>query len=288
MSLFRKMIDEALAANLTQNQLRCFLVLLNQTMGYGKTSDNLTDNRFVELSGIRKDRMNKALTDLICDNELFTCEESSEFQYKYSIHPKFLNESETPFFTPHIPKNGINFQKTETVSETQSYTEYNPLHHSTLQQPTSAVPEQANDSTALDNECSRGGELVYPDSLNLVEKEFAEKLMQGIDKKTAQDVLDVLDLKIKNNEVKKSKTGLLVALLKAAKNNCLDNTELQKQREAQQQKQQTVKKQTDPAYQLQQKQQEHRLYLQSLVNYKQFPSIAAAEQIHGKIEDIRL
>ena len=42
MSLARDLIDAALQADLSQNELRVFLVLFRQTLCYGKTHDPLT------------------------------------------------------------------------------------------------------------------------------------------------------------------------------------------------------------------------------------------------------
>lgn len=65
MTLARDLIDAALAADLTQNELRVFLALFRQTICYGKIRDPLTVNRIAHISQIRKDRLPPALAKIL-------------------------------------------------------------------------------------------------------------------------------------------------------------------------------------------------------------------------------
>ena len=71
MSLARDLIDAALAADLTQNELRVFLALFRQTLCYGKTADPLNMKRLATLTAIRKDRL--APGDCRRDRQRFVC-----------------------------------------------------------------------------------------------------------------------------------------------------------------------------------------------------------------------
>ena len=66
MSLARAWISAALNANLTQNELKAFLVIFQQTLGYGKASDALTFKRIASLARVRIDRLTPALRALAC------------------------------------------------------------------------------------------------------------------------------------------------------------------------------------------------------------------------------
>lgn len=118
MSLFRLLNDASLEAKLTQNEARVYTALMNQTLGYGKSHDNLTDNRLAELTGLRLDRLQTAIVGVV-DKGLFEVEPSRRYQYHYKIAEKFL-EKKPVFFTPHLPKNRAPVSLAETNSELQS------------------------------------------------------------------------------------------------------------------------------------------------------------------------
>ena len=56
MGLFRDLNQAAIEANVGKNGYKVFLALLEQTLGYGKSTDRLTDNRLAYLSKVRIDR----------------------------------------------------------------------------------------------------------------------------------------------------------------------------------------------------------------------------------------
>lgn len=124
MSLFRDLIKSALDCDLSKNEYKAFLGLLHQTLGYGKASDNLTDNRLSSITGVRKDRLRKAVDGVVACG-LFDVKEHARFDYCYTFGLSFLNAHTGAFFTPSLPKNGRNFRKTETFSENRVHTNTN-------------------------------------------------------------------------------------------------------------------------------------------------------------------
>jgi phage replication O-like protein O len=114
MSLFRTLTEAALAADLNKNESKVFLALLNQTLGYGKSFDHLTDSRLAQLTSVRLDRFHTAVEGVV-EKGLFNVEASNYYNYRYQIAEKFLDKHPV-FFTPHLPKKGIDFRKSETIS----------------------------------------------------------------------------------------------------------------------------------------------------------------------------
>jgi phage replication O-like protein O len=102
MSLYRDLCDASIEADLTKNENKVFIMLLKQTLGYGKSQDNLTDNRLVGLTGLRLDRLRTAINGVV-KKGLFEIEPSRHYQYHYQIAQKFLDKH-TTFFTPSSEK----------------------------------------------------------------------------------------------------------------------------------------------------------------------------------------
>jgi phage replication O-like protein O len=114
MSLFRTLTEAALAANLNQNESKVFIALVNQTIGYGKAFDHLTDKRLAQLTNVRLDRLYVAIEGVV-EKDLFDVEESNYYDYRYQISEKFLDKHPI-FYTPHLPKKEIDFRQSETIS----------------------------------------------------------------------------------------------------------------------------------------------------------------------------
>ena len=89
MSLARDLIDAALAADLTQDELRVFLALFRQTLCYGKTADPLNMKRLATLTAIRKDRLAPAIAG-VTDKGLFAAQPHPAFEFEYRIPADFL------------------------------------------------------------------------------------------------------------------------------------------------------------------------------------------------------
>jgi len=295
MSLFRNIVEKALAADLTKNEYKALLLLLSKTLGYGKAEDKLTDKRIAFLSGMRIDR-SRAAVEGVLKAGLFQRERSAEYQNNYRISDELIQAENGIFFTPSLPKNGSKSEKKKADSEKKRHTALDPLNNnSPQQQQTEATPPAPIDEPAPVVESRRRDndeghqDLNYPTSLNSAELKFAQNLLKNCQKAQAQDLLDLLELAIQQGKVKRSKTGYLNALLNAQKGGTLNDTELQAQRQQQQQSQQAKQQQADPNHKLRIKQHEHKIYLHDLVHrYKQYPTIEDAAKIHGKPEDIRL
>jgi hypothetical protein len=68
----------------------------------------------VKLTSVRLDRFYTAVEGVV-EKGLFEVEASNYYHYRYQIAEKFLEKHPT-FFTPHLPKKGIDFRKSETIS----------------------------------------------------------------------------------------------------------------------------------------------------------------------------
>ena len=143
-SLFRELSCAAKKANLGKNSFKIFNTLVEQTLGYAKGIDNLSDRRLAYLSNVRIDRFRPALK-VILELGLFEQIPAKRYQYHYRIGKTFLEKhGDKPFYTPAIskpawqdlgfdtpdvPKNGTDFHKTEAISEKERHTSLD-LNHS--------------------------------------------------------------------------------------------------------------------------------------------------------------
>jgi phage replication O-like protein O len=131
MSLFRSLNEASLNANLNKNEAKVFSALMNQTIGYGKTFDHLTDKRLAQLTKIRLDRLYVAIEGVV-EKDLFEVEESTYYDYRYQIAEKFI-EKHPVFFTPHLPKKRMDFRSSETISYFQNDApKIGHIHNNTL------------------------------------------------------------------------------------------------------------------------------------------------------------
>jgi hypothetical protein len=100
-SLSRDLNETARACCSTKNELLVAMTLSNQTLGYGKISDPLTDKRLAKLTGIRLDRLRPAINAVIATG-LFDRKHHKRFGYEYSIGEKFLETHQGKVYTPFI------------------------------------------------------------------------------------------------------------------------------------------------------------------------------------------
>ena len=122
MSLFRDLNQTAIEANVGKNAYKVFLALLEQTLGYGKSTDRLTDNRLAYLSKVRIDRFRPAV-QAILDCGVFEQTPAKKFQFRYTIGQSFLEKyPDLEFYTPALPKKRADSQKTEVISEKERHT----------------------------------------------------------------------------------------------------------------------------------------------------------------------
>ena len=203
-TLARDLIDAALTADLTQNELKMFLVLFRQTICYSKKSDPLRLSSLIHYSHIRKDRLLPALQKLL-QTGLFTRQPHPENEYEYSIAEEYLAPYVDGFFAPALRKNGSDFRPTEAVSEKRTHT----TKTNTIFNPTTTS-------------------LPYPETWNEQERRSAAHILDGLNPDDARDCLLILSRSMKARSVP-SPLGYLHNLVKAARAGRLNRSVLQKQ-----------------------------------------------------------
>ena len=203
-TLARDLIDAALAADLTQNELKMFLVLFRQTICYSKKSDPLRLSSLIHYSHIRKDRLLPALQKLL-QTGLFTRKPHPENEHEYSISEEYLAPYIDGFFAPALRKNGSDFRPTEAISEKQIHT----TKTNTIFNPTTTS-------------------LPYPENWNEQERRSAAHILDGLNPDDARDCLLILSRSMKARSVP-SPLGYLHNLVKAARAGRLNRSVLQKQ-----------------------------------------------------------
>ena len=203
-TLARDLIDAALAADLTQNELKMFLVLFRQTICYSKKSDPLRLSSLIHYSHIRKDRLLPALQKIL-QTGLFTRQPHPENEYEYSIAEEYLAPYVDGFFAPALRKNGSDFRPKEAVSEKRIHT----TKTNTIFNPTTTS-------------------LPYPENWNEQERRSAAHILDGLNPDDARDCLLILSRSMKARSVP-SPLGYLHNLVKAARAGRLNRSVLQKQ-----------------------------------------------------------
>lgn len=153
MSLARMLIDAALSADLSQNELRAFLALFKQTLCYGKSNDACTTRRLAGIAHVREDRLPKALAALV-DKGIFAREDDKKFNSRWSIPAEFLATSaESGIFAPTLLKNGEATQKAgEVTPENGEANPENGLHitNHTITNPTIKTSTTTTARTEVD------------------------------------------------------------------------------------------------------------------------------------------
>ena len=205
MSLARDLIDAALQADLSQNELRVFLVLFRQTLCYGKTHDPLTLKRLASLSHIRKDRLPVALAKVLACG-LFSAQPHPVFEQEYQIHADFINKQAAPIYAPALPKNRKTPPKTEAVSENREHT----INTITIIPPNNNPHDQT---------------LNFPASFDTQTRVAAQRLLNGLNPSDAQACLDILQQRLQTGRVH-SPLAYLYQLAQAARQQRLDCSRL--------------------------------------------------------------
>ena len=214
MSLARDLIDAALAADLSQNELRVFLALFRQTLCYGKTADPLTLKRLATLTAIRKDRLAPAIAG-VTDKGLFAAQPHPAFEFEYRIPADFLAAYPDGFFVPALPKNGEAFRFSGETSEKWEHTSIY-LTPPNLTPTTTPPPEMP---------------LPYPASFDEPERKSAARILDGLTPNHARDCLLLLATAMAAGKVK-SPLGYLHQLAQAARRGTLDCSALQAHQQA--------------------------------------------------------
>lgn len=241
MSLARDLIDAALAADLTQNELRVFLALFRQTLCYGKTADPLTLKRLANLTHIRKDRLTPAIAGVL-DKGLFVAQVHPVFEFEYQIPADFLAAYPDGFFVPALPKSGEDFRFAGETSEKWEHTSLyltTPNLTSTTSPPPEIPPTEASRRGDLPAN-SEAQALPYPASLGKQGRKSAARILDGLTPDNARDCLLLLTTAMEAGKVK-SPLGYLHQLAQAARSGTLDCSALQAQQQAAQERTDTLR-----------------------------------------------
>ncbi len=229
MSLALDMIDAAMAADLTPNEHKVFLILFRQTVCYGRKTDNLCIPQFVKLTGIRKDRLIPAIASVL-GKGLFEVSPSREFQHRYRIQAKFLASYQSGFYPPNVPQNRIDSRSTEGVSEKQNNTGINTtgFTHTTPADPTANSANQtnttANPASQADSAPPRP-DLPYPPQLSPHHRRTASRLLHQLKFEDARDCLLVLHHAMQTQHVR-SPLGYLQHLIHSVQEGTFDRSVL--------------------------------------------------------------
>ncbi len=219
MSLALDMIDAAMAADLTPNEHKVFLILFRQTVCYGRKTDNLCIQQFVKLTGIRKDRLIPAIASVL-GKGLFEVSPSREFQHRYRIPAKFLAPYQSGFYPPNVPQNRIDSRSTEGVSEKQNNTGINTtgFTHTTTANPTADPANQTNSAPPRPD-------LPYPPQLSPHHRRTASRLLHRLKFEDARDCLLVLHHAMQTQHVR-SPLGYLQHLIRSVQEGTFDRSVL--------------------------------------------------------------
>jgi hypothetical protein len=221
MSLAHDLIDAALAADLTKNELKTFLVLFRQTLCFGKTSDALTLKRIVKLSGTRKDRVKPALKRLV-EVGLFEATPHKVYEHTYTIAAHFQAVSEAELVAPSVPKNGKGFRNSEETfrnsGEKASEIRIHTIIPTTDKTTTTTTDSRSSDFNVVN-------ELPYPSTWDTTQRSKAAQVLDGLSPQQAHDCLQLLAHSLNKGKVTNA-MGYLHTLVKAARSNTLDRSPL--------------------------------------------------------------
>ncbi len=226
MSLALDMIDAAMAADLTPNEHKVFLILFRQTVGYGRKTDNLCIQQFVKLTGIRKDRLIPAIASVL-GKGLFEVSPSREFQHRYRIPAKFLAPYQSGFYPPNVPQNRIDSRSTEAISEKQNNTGINTtgFTHTTTVDPAANSANPANTTANQADAAPPRPDLPYPPQLSPHHRRTASRLLHRLKFEDARDCLLVLHHAMQTQHVR-SPLGYLQHLIRSVQEGTFDRSVL--------------------------------------------------------------
>lgn len=229
--LLRSLLEAALAAKLEKNELRMFLALLNQTIGYGKASDPLTMGRLAQLTGIRKDRVGKAVSGLV-DRGLFERVGHPWLDFTYSIPERFFQGAVVNrFFAPSVPVNGKAPPSVGQENHSAGTYRDTPLQSSNLHKTNKAG--RGSQAQQADVVCAVADAVVdksaMPDKPVAVSPQAYQKLLpalQALSSQQASGVLQLLELSMLEGSIRTSQERMGGGLIKAARQGTLDTSRL--------------------------------------------------------------
>ncbi|WP_020559026.1 replication protein [Thiofilum flexile] len=233
MSLAHELIDAALAADLSKNELKTFLVLFRQTICFGKTSDALTLKRIVKLSGTRKDRVKPTLKRLV-EVGLFEATPHKIYEYTYTIAAHFLAHADLDLITPPSPKNGKDLRNSDgKTSETRIHTVIPTTDKTSTatterEQPTKTAtltPPTITEDCCCNCNSDFVDELPYPSTWDSTQRHQAAQILDGLSPQQAHDCLLLLAHSLNKGKINNI-MGYLRTLTQAARRNTLDRRAL--------------------------------------------------------------
>lgn len=233
MSLALDLIDGALAADLSQNQLKVFLVLLRQTLCFGRPSDPLTLRRIGYIAHIRADRVPIALQAVLATG-LFYTQPDDKYDHTYHIAAELIAANHgvyAPYLRPQYRQTSS--RKQASVPEKQVHTVIKttfidlPTTTEQLQAEAQAKPPAAPEPKA-ETTCRaelESGDLPYPPSFTPEQRQTAANWLDGLKPEEARDCLQVLQEAIHRGKVR-SPLGYLYQLIQLARQQKLNRSGL--------------------------------------------------------------
>ena len=232
MSLALDLIDGALAANLSQNELKVFLVLFRQTIGFGRPCDPLTPGRIGYIAHIRSDRVPVAL-QAVLDTGLFYTQPHAEHDLLYRINDELIAANHgvyAPYLRPQYRQSPSKKQKDVPEKRVHTVTENTFIHLPTTTEsetkpppkpePPSPKPEVETPPPKLEQ-----SELPYPPSFTPEQRKTAANWLDGLKPEDARDCLRVLQQAIQRGKVR-SPLGYLHQLIELARQQKLNRSAL--------------------------------------------------------------
>ena len=235
MSLALDLIDGALAADLSQNELKVFLVLFRQTIGFGRPCDPLTPGRIGYIAHIRSDRVPVALQAVLATG-LFYTQPHAEHDLLYRINDELIAANHgvyAPYLRPQYRQASSKKQNSTPEKRVHTVTENTFIHLPTTTaqpepEPPPPKPEAQAESTAEPPPPKRELEqsaLPYPPSFTPEQRKTAANWLDGLKPEDARDCLRVLQQAIQRGKVR-SPLGYLHHLIQLARQQKLNRSAL--------------------------------------------------------------
>ena len=226
MSLALDLIDGALAANLSQNELKVFLVLFRQTIGFGRPCDPLTPGRIGYIAHIRSDRVPVAL-QAVLDTGLFYTQPHAEHDLLYRINDELIAANHgvyAPYLRPQYRQASSKKQNSTPEKRVHTVTETTFIHlPTTTESETNSPPKPEPETPPSKLEQS---ELPYPPSFMPEQRKTAANWLDGLKPEDARDCLRVLQQAIQRGKVR-SPLGYLHHLIQLARQQKLNRSGLE-------------------------------------------------------------
>ena len=244
MSLALDLIDGALAANLSQNELKVFLVLFRQTIGFGRPCDPLTPGRIGYIAHIRSDRVPVALQAVLATG-LFYTQPHAEHDLLYRINDELIAANHgvyAPYLRPQYRQAASKKQKDVPEKRVHTVTENTLIHLPTTTESETKPPpkpeaqaeskaepppkpEAQAESKAEPPPKLEQSELPYPPSFTPEQRKTAANWLDGLKPEDARDCLRVLQQAIQRGKVR-SPLGYLHQLIELARQQKLNRSGL--------------------------------------------------------------